>query len=252
MGKEILVIIPHASKKKPKEIKKQWLSKNQRYLLYSENCETDRGSELLYDFRKLINNQQALFPISQIYINICRSPNKLNEICPQEIRGIKVYNQDISNQFRKKLVSKYAIPFYKKIEKFNGDIILTGHTTIDGHSSLKTSLSHHIILSNVGVMQKREIRKFAPDKLIKIYSEELKKRLPWIRIGFNSVYTEVYDYFSDRFGWQEKGNGIPLIHQETDESLYIRSNKINVKQLNKLKRVFAESLVETAKRFRLG
>ena len=91
MKEEILVIIPHSSRKRPREIRKEWLSKNQRYLLYSETSETDRYSELLYNFGKIINNKQALFPISKVYLNVCRNPNDLDETFPLKIVNKEVY-----------------------------------------------------------------------------------------------------------------------------------------------------------------
>lgn len=73
--------------------------------------------------------------------------------------------------------------------------------------------------------------------------------MPNIKIGINSIYVEVYDYINEKFGWKKEWKGIPLIHQETDESLYIKDNKLNKKQLNKLSKIFVESLEETYKRF---
>jgi hypothetical protein len=245
MKKEILVIIPHSSRKRPKEIKKEWLSKNQRYLLYSETSETDRYSERLYNLKGF---KKILFPLSQIYINICRSPMEIKKICPLKINGKKIYNKDISLENRKKLVKKYAFPFYKKIDNFKGKLILNGHTTISGHSSLKETLHHQIVISNI-MKRKGKVIKFAPDEIIDIYVSELKKRLPNIKIGINSVYVDVYDYICDKFGWKKEGKGIPSIHQETDESLYIKDNKLNKKKLKKLSSVFAKSLEETYKRF---
>ena len=248
MKKDILVIIPHSSRKRNREIKKEWLSNNQRFLLYSGSSETDRYSELLYDFRNLLDNQQILFPISQIYVNICRHPERLDEICPLEIRGKKIYNQEISAELRKQLIKRYTVPFYKKIEQFKGNIILNGHTTTLDHLGLKRKLSHQIVISNI---QKRGngVKRFAPDKLIEIYVKELRKRLPRIKIGINSVYVDIYDHFCDRFGWKKNGEGIPIIHQETDESLYIKDNKLDRRELNKLRTAIAEALFETSKRY---
>lgn len=248
MKKEILVIIPHSSRKRPREIKKGWLSNNQRSLLYSGSSETDRYSELLYDFRNILNNQQILFPISQIYINICRHPDKLDEIFPFEIRGKKIYNQDISAGLRKQLIQKYTIPFYKKIEQFKGNIVLNGHTTTSDHPSLNQKLSYQIVISNIQE-EGNKVRKFAPDKLVRIYVEELRKRLPRVKVGFNSVYIDIYDHFCDKFGWKSNGKGIPIIHQETDEGLYIKDNKLDRGKLNKLRIAIAEALAETSRRY---
>lgn len=104
VGKSIMVIIPHASRQRPPEIRREWLSKNQRYLLYSETSETDRYSQLLYHFDDIINCRELVFPYSQIYLNICRDPNKIDEICPLTIRGRDVYSdrRPMEMHFRKK------------------------------------------------------------------------------------------------------------------------------------------------------
>ena len=93
------------------------------------------------------------------------------------------------------------------------------------------------------------MRKFAPDDLVKIYVNELRKRLPGVAIGINSAYMDVDEYICDRFGWRSSGSGIPIIHQETDENLYIKNNKLILKKLNQLRDIFAEALLETVNKY---
>ena len=50
-------------------------------------------------------------------------------------------------------------------------------------------------------------------------------------------------------GKQEKGNRVPLIHQETNELLFTDYEKENRKEIKKLKGLFAEAIYETAKHF---
>jgi hypothetical protein len=241
VAKNILVIIPHASCDRPKEIKKEWLSINQKALLYSEVAETDRCSDKLYDFRQILGNRQAVFPYSQVYLNICRHPKQINSICPIDIRGVKVYGRAPSVEFRKKLVNKYAAKYYKQIASFKKGVIFSGHTTVSGHSSLDVKLKDQIIISSYLLVSKKVVR-YAPDELIKLYVSELKRLLPKVKIGINSAYLETYDYLADKFGWKNARVGLPMIHQETDESLYIVNNKLDRKKLNKLREIFANAL----------
>ncbi|MFA5127613.1 MAG: N-formylglutamate amidohydrolase [Patescibacteria group bacterium] len=247
-AKNILVIIPHASRARPKEIKADWLSGHQERFLSSNEAETDRYSDKLYNFQQLIGSRQLLFPYSQIFLNVCRRPSKLNESCPLNIRGVDVYKIKPSVIFRKELIKKYCYKYYDKISRFNGVIIFNGHTTIAGHSSLKEKLRHRIVISNITKVGEKT-RKFAPDDLVKIYVNELRKHLPGVTIGINSAYMDVDEYICDKFGWRNNGSGIPIIHQETDEGLYIKNNKLDRKKLNKLRDIFAEALLETVNKY---
>jgi len=242
--KELLVIIPHSGLKRPKEIKPSWLSKYNYQLIYSPKCETDRGTKELYDFRKILGNKQLVFPFSQIYINICRHPKKLDKVIPTFIRKNPVYKKgkEPSIKLRKKLLKKYYFPFYEKIKKARKSLILNGHSMVVGHESLgKEKLKEDIVISDWMKLDGHFIR-FAPKKLADFYAKELRKRLPELKIGRNSVYTSSYDYICYKFG---KNGKIPVIHQETEESLYMNGNKIDRKKLETLRKAFAESLKAT-------
>jgi hypothetical protein len=139
---------------------------------------------------------------------------------------------------------KYNLPFYEEVRKTKKCLILNGHSTIRGHSSLKNEkLTDDIVLSNYLVYKNKKII-FCPTSYIDFYAKELKKRLPDIKIGKNSVYISSYDYICHRFGKK-----IPAIHQETEESLYINGNKINKIKLKVLRKAFAESLLATLNHF---
>ena len=247
-----MVIIPHGSVGRPPEIKKSWLSENQNQLLFGVSSETDRGTGQLYDFRKILHNRQLVFPYSQVYINAVRNPKMLNDSIPTSIRGVSVYKKALDRKFRKKLLVKYFLPFYKKIGVAEKTIIFNGHSTVAGHSGLgKEKFNDDIVLSNYMIDKGKRIY-FAPNKYLDFYAKELKKRAPFLKIGKNSVYSSVYDHICAKFGWDGKsarGKRVPVIHQETDEGLYIQNNKINLKKLKRLRKVFAESLLATMEHF---
>jgi hypothetical protein len=239
-----LVLIPHASTERPPEIKREWLSKNQRQLLYSDSSETDRGSERIYDLKSVIGCEQLIFPYSQVYLNACRHPDVIEQICPVSIRGTVVYKtgREPSPDFRRKLVRKHVEPFFKRVGKFKGKLILNGHTTIAGHSSMEEELNYDIFVYDQGMIRGRK-RIFAPNGLVERYATELRQRLPRLRIGVNPpLYVDVYDRFCYDFGWRRSGGGIPTIHQETDEGLYIKNNRMIPAKVRQLRNAFAESL----------
>jgi hypothetical protein len=253
-ARNILVLIPHASTKRPREIKKAWLSKHQNEFLFSEKAETDRFTEKLYDFKKIIGNKELKFPISQVYLNICRNPNNLDKSAPIMINEKPVYIKNISQDFRKKLIKKYIFPFYKKIENTQKSLILEGHSTVSNHHSLgNSSLNYDIVISNTQIdkdLKNKEI--FCPEYILKIYKEEIEKRMPELKVGINSVYTDINDILASKFGSSKlkEGKKCALIHQETDENLYITNNKPDMFKISKLRKVFADSLVETMRRMR--
>lgn len=248
---DLLVIIPHSGLARPKEIKSSWLSKYNHKLLHSEDCETDRGTDKLYDFRKILGNKQLLFPISQIYLNICRDPNRLDWAAPFYIRNTPVYKEgkEPSDKFRKMLLQRYSLPFYNKLKKMKKLLALNGHSTITGHESLNSE-----DVADIDISEHREVFgkviQCAPKEVADFYADELRKRLPNLRIERNTSYSsvQIYDYICDYFGWDgksKKGFKFPIIHQETNENLYIENNRINYRKLNTLKNAFAESLSST-------
>lgn len=252
--KNVLVIIPHAGLSRPREISVEWLSEYNEQLIYSEDCETDRETDKLYDLRDILGNKQLIFPISQVYINVSRQPEKLDESVPLFIREIPVYQRgkEPSIELRNKILKKYYYPFYEKIKKTKKTLILNGHSMIAGHASLgEEKIEEDIVLSDWCNLNGRRIQ-FAPKKLVDFYADQLRKRLPNLKIGRNSVYVSSYDYICAIFGTgNEKGNHdrVPVIHQETNENLYLRNNKIDYKKLNFLRKVFAEAISSTIDRF---
>ncbi len=251
----LLAVIPHSSVARPKEIKKSWLSEDEKIFLYSKTAETDRGTKELYDFTKILGNKQLVFPHSQIFINVCRKRQNLNESVPLDIRGERVYKKgkEPSLKIRKELIKKYYEPFINRIEKTKKSLILNGHSTIAGHGSLDNKkLGYHILLLNYFIVSGKK-KVCAPLKIIKHYAIELKKRFPNLKIGLNKEYNHGYETIGVEFGTDQicEGRKVPVILQETDESLYMKGDKINYQKLNRLRKAFASSLLSTMEKFKL-
>ncbi len=254
-AKELLVVIPHAGLRRPQEIPANWLSNNINELIETE---TDWNTELLYDLRQILANRQLIFPINQVFINACRHPRVLDDCVPLTINEDLIYRRNPSIALRRELVKKYLLPFHKKISATRKSFILEGHSFIKGSLDNKgKKIEDDITLSdfvNSYLDPKGGIRT-APEGYLDFYAEELRKRLPGLVIGKNSVYTSVYDHILSMNSWdgkQEKGNRVPMIHQETDEGLYIRNKKPDMKAISKLRRAFADSLYETIKHFSIN
>jgi hypothetical protein len=90
---------------------------------------------------------------------------------------------------------------------------------------------------------------------VETYAEELRKRLPEVRITVNSSeYYKVYGHVCTAHSanqFRRVGSRVPALIQETHERLYKNADRTPcVKAINRLRRVFAESLAETLGRVR--
>lgn len=252
MGKKLasrlLVLIPHASTKRPKEIKKNALSKYQERLLFSSATETDRGTDKLYDFRLILKNRQIVFPFSQVYINVLRDPKRLADSVPLYIREIPIYKkgQEIDLTLRKKLIKKYHRTFYDKIRDIKPKLILNGHSTVAGHGSLKNKkLNRDIFLVNNSTEYNNKYGRIYKE-VSDFYIKELERRLPHLKIGIQNIYSDVYDYI-----FKATKARIPILTQETNEKLYIKRNRVDLGKVRVLKKAFAEALLETVRHLKL-
>jgi hypothetical protein len=239
-AESLLVIIPHSSTRRPPEIKKDWLSPHQKQFLFGATAETDRFTDRLYDFRELLKNQQQIFRISQVYVNICRNPANLNEAVPLFIGDLPVYQKgkELNEVFQRRMLIDYYFPFYEELDFRRKRLIFIGHSTIAGHRSLNgQKLEHDIVLSDCPGSEKYAV----------FYKSELKKRWPGLKIGRNSIYQSVDDNVCSAFAL-----GTPMVHQETNEALYIVNSEVIEEKLEKLNRLFAQALFATMKNFGLA
>lgn len=253
-AKNLLVVMPHAGLRRPREIPAGWLSRDIEKRI---EIQTDWHTDLLYDFREILSNRQLIFPINQVFINACRHPKSLNDCVPLNIERHNVYAREPSIALRRKLVRKYLIPFYERIGKTKKSFILEGHSFIKGDLDNEgQEIKDDITLSDSAnsVLDPKNGIRTAPHGYLDFYAEELSKRLPGLVIGKNSFYNSVYDHIFSLHSWdgiREKGNRVPIIHQETDERLYISGGKPNLKAIAKLKKAFSESVYQTMKHFEL-
>jgi hypothetical protein len=248
LTKLLLVSIPHAGLLCPREIPISILSDYQKEL--SENV--DWYTEHLYDFRDLLGNKQVYFPYSQVYVNVNRHPEDLDQSVPIFLGNLPVYKQgnELSTDERKKLVLKYHNGFHRTINNCKKLFILDGHSTLTGHKDAAgEEVADGIILSD---WQKTpsdppEGLLTAPEGYLDTYAEELDRRLSgWnISISKNRMYSSTYGHIMATHGWDGKGNKnqrVPLILQETNEDLYIENGIPDVYRIEQLRRIFAESV----------
>lgn len=252
--KNLLIVIPHAGLKRPKEIPARWLSRDIEKIIETE---TDWYTDLLYDFREILSNNQLIFPINQVFINACRHPGILDSCVPLNVNGNKIYTRNPSAVLRRKLVKRYLDPFYEKIQKTRKTFILDCHSFVKGSLDNEgKEIKNDIILTDIVTsnLDPKGGLKTAPEGYLDFYRRELKKRLPELTIGKNSFYNSVYDHILAMNSWdgiRMKGNRVPIIHQETNEKLYISNGKPDMKAIARLKRAFSDSVYQTMKHFYL-
>jgi N-formylglutamate amidohydrolase len=111
---DVLVIIPHSGTICPEEIPIEDLSKYQNKL--ADEC-IDWHTNSLYDFRYIMNNKQIVNPISNVYVNVNRHPDQIEESVPLKYEDIPIYEKDPSMKTRKLMIEKYHDPFHKEIRK---------------------------------------------------------------------------------------------------------------------------------------
>jgi len=132
----VLIIIPHGGIQCPSEIPLDSLSKYQKRL--ANDC-VDWYTDYLYDFKNIMNNQQISNPISNIYLNVNRNPNELEDCVPDFYEKIPIYKsgQEPSKKIKQLIINKYFLPFHDKIKKSKKIFILDGHSTATGLKDLK-------------------------------------------------------------------------------------------------------------------
>ena len=123
-----------------------------------------------------------------------------------------------------------------------------------GHASLGSQVLKWDIVLSDSLKYNGQLIKFAPAGYIDFYAGEINKRMPNLIIGKNSVYLFVYDHLCATLGWDgssNKNHRVPVIHQETNESLYIIDDQLDLPRLHHLQQVFAEAILATMQYFNL-
>lgn len=254
--KNVLVIIPHGGTLCPIEISTKSLSKYQDEL--ASEC-IDWHTEQLYDFRDMMNNKQIVNPISNVYLNVNRHPDMVDECVPDYYEKIPIYKngQTPSKKLKKIIIEKYHLSFHEKIKKSKNIFILDGHSTKTGLKDLDgDKVEKDIIVSN-WQNSKLDIKGgiyTCPDEYVDCYLEELDKRLlnhkiervSKKEIEKNIEYDTTYGYIESKYGlndFKSKNGRSPLIFQETNEDMYISNGKLDINKLEEVRRIIAESFM---------
>lgn len=249
---QLLVVIPHSGILVPGEIPMESLSEHFPLLL--ENI--DWYTHWLYDFRDILNNRQVAFPYCSLILEANRHPELLDDSVPlKDVYGRALYRPGHAPDpmLRAGLAQKHLAPFHRAIEAAISDgaaFLLDGHSTVPargvGQNQIELMNFQHSHLD-------KHPQVFSPPIFIETYAEELAKRLPEVKVTVNaSEYYTVYGHVCaahsiDAMG--RVGNRVPAILQETSERLYRNSdNTFNVMAINRLRRVFAESIFEALRR----
>jgi hypothetical protein len=245
---KVLVCISHSGIACPPEISPSILSEHQQTL--AEN-NVDWYTNHLYDFQDLLDNSQIIFPYSQVYVNVNRHPDTLDESIPLILDGLQVYKTGLEPSFeQRQLIMKHHLNFHRSIASREKIFILDGHSTVTGHQDAAgIEAVDDIIVSD---WQKSKLDppdgiRTAPPGYLETYVEELERRLSGlnIRITQNTTYSATYGHIMATHGWNgksEKEHRAPLLLQETNEALYIKNGVPDVKAIEELRRVFSETI----------
>jgi len=248
-GADILVVVPHSGLVVPAEISMQALSEDFPSLVQNVDWYTD----WLYDFRDILCNRHMVFPYCSIILEGNRRPDILDDSVPlQDVWGRPVYKQgrEPSIASRRQLAMKYLTPFHTTIEEsvragatflFDGHSTVTARGVADNQIDLMNFQHSHL---DDGPLY------YSPDTYVETYAAELRKRLPDVMVTVNaSEYYTVYGHVCAAHSvnaMTRSGSRVPALIQETNQQLYMNTDRTpNVSAINRLRRAFAEALLET-------
>lgn len=248
-AEQLLVVIPHSGILVPDEIPLESLSEQFPSLLQN----VDWFTHWLYDFRDILDNRQVVFPYCSLILEANRRPDLLDDSVPlKDVYGRPIYRPgcDPDPSLRSKLAEKYLAPLHRTIEQTIGEgatFLLDGHSTVPargvGENQIDLMNFQHSPLDE-------HPKVYSPPIYIETYAKELAKRLPDVKVTVNaSEYYTVYGHVCAAHSVNAMGRvgrRVPAILQETSERLYCKPDKtLNVAAINRLRRIFAESLFET-------
>ena len=248
-GSDILVVVPHSGIVIPPEISLDDLSDEFPELIKH----VDWYTQWLYDFRDILANRELVFPYCSILLEANRDPSEIDESVPVlDVFGRPVYRGgcEPSAGMRAAWSEKYLKPFHRRIEE---NISAGAGLLFDGHSTVtaRGMSDHQIDLMNFQHTPRDEKPLYyCPDVMVETYASELRKRLPEILITVNSSdYVKVHGHVCAAHSvnaLKRVGARAPAFIQETNECLFKNDDGTpNVAQINRLRRAFAESLVQT-------
>lgn len=244
--KELIVVIPHSGILIPGEIPVETLSGDFPELIRN----VDWYTNWLYDFRDLLGNQHLVFPFCSLILEANRRPDILQDSVPlKDVHGKPIYRPDMEppDNLRESLAGRYLKTFHNNIEtciESGMEFLLDGHSTVTARGVADDQID---LMNFQHSSLDRTPRQYSPGIYVETYAAELRKRLPDIRVTVNSSeYYTVYGHVCSEHSVNAMGRvgkRVPSIIQETNERLYRNPDgTADVKAINRLRRVFAESV----------
>lgn len=244
----LLVSIPHSGLLCPPEVAPESLAKHRAALFDSTDWFTDE----IYDFSDLLDSKAFVFRYSQIFINVNRHPEYIDEAIPVAVDSLPVYAESARPDLatRRRMLRRHHLTYHRRIAAADKVFVLDGHSTSPGLLDAGgVQVSDDIILSD---RQESPLDPpggicTAPDGFLQAYAEELDRVL-WrsrVRIGLNTTYLGTYGHVMARHGWDGSGpreRRAPLLLQETGEHLYMSKGVPDPCAIETLRRCFAEAL----------
>lgn len=248
---ELLVVIPHSGIAIPAEIPVESLSEQLPSLIRNIDWHTSS----LYDFRDILGNRQMVFPYCSMILEANRHPDAIDDSVPlKDVFGRPVYKSGFEPglELRTAMSAKYITPFHDCISdsiSAGAGFLLDGHSTVTARGVADDQID--LMNYQHSDMDKGKIY-FCPDIYVETYAEELRKRLPEVKVTVNdSKYCAVYGHVCAAHSvnaMRKAGGKAPAFIQETNQHLYMNSDMTpDIRALNRLRLAFAISIRETFK-----
>lgn len=252
ISQELLVVIPHSGIEIPAEIPVESLSEQQFPSLIRN---IDWHTSSLYDFRDILGNRQMVFPYCSIILEANRHPDAIDDSVPlKDVFGRPVYRSGCEPglKLRTAMSEKYITPFHEGISdsiSAGAGFLLDGHSTVSARGVEADQID--IMNFQNSSMDNGKIY-FCPDIYVETYAEELRKRLPEVKVTINdSKYCAVYGHVCAAHSvnaMRKADRKAPAFIQETNQHLYMNSDMTpDIRALNRLRLAFAISIRETLK-----
>lgn len=239
-------MVPHAGLVIPEEIDPSWLS--EEFFDLAKNI--DWFTDHLYDFRDVLNNDHLTFPYCSLLLEANRDPAVIDDSVPlKDVFGRAIYKAGMEpgGSDRTRLSDRYLVPFHQEI----GDRIKAGCDFLfEGHSTITARGVGDDQIDIMNLQRSRDgggLVRFSAEIYIEIYAEELRKRLPEVRVTVNSSeFDAVYGSICGTHSVDSMvrvGRRAPALLQETNQRLYLDEDGFpNLVRLNTLRVAFAQSL----------
>ncbi|MBN2362402.1 MAG: N-formylglutamate amidohydrolase [Deltaproteobacteria bacterium] len=251
---DLLVVVPHSGLVVPAEIPLHSLAPGFTALLRN----VDWYTHWLYDFRDLLDNRQQVFGYCPLLLEANRHPDVLDDCVPlRDVNGQPLYaeGQEPSPELRRLLAHKYLVAFHRQIEAgiaAGAELLLDGHSTVEARGVAANQID---LMSYQHTRSDDGPRHYSPPVYVETYAEELRLRLPEVRVTVNaSQYLDVHGHVCAEHSVNaigRVGKRAPAILQETCQHLYLKPDgSPDLMAMDRLRRAFAAAIRATAQRVR--